>query len=125
MAMNFKENKPIYQQIADRICDDVLLGTYCAGERIPSVREYAAIVEVNANTVMRTFDMLEKLEFIYNKRGIGFFVSENAKDLILQMRRKSFVEDEAEYFFRQLMTLGIDGDALSLMYKEYCDKFKK
>lgn len=123
--MNFKENKPIYQQIADRICDDILFGTYSPGERIPSVREYAAIVEVNANTVMRTFDMLEKLEIIYNKRGIGFFVSENAKDLILQMRRKSFVEDEAEYFFRQLMTLGIDGDALSLMYKEYCDKFKK
>ena len=50
--MNFKESKAIYLQIADRICDEILLGQYPEEERIPSVREYAAIVEVNANTAM-------------------------------------------------------------------------
>ena len=54
--MNFKESKAIYLQIADRICDEILLGQFGEEERIPSVREYAAIVEVNANTVMRSFD---------------------------------------------------------------------
>lgn len=49
--MNFKESKAIYLQIADRICDEVLLGQYREEERIPSVREYAAVVEVNANTL--------------------------------------------------------------------------
>lgn len=49
--MNFKESKAIYLQIADRICDEILLGQYQEEERIPSVREYAAMVEVNANTV--------------------------------------------------------------------------
>ena len=44
--MNFKESKAIYLQIADRICDEVLLGQYQEEERIPSVREYAAVVEV-------------------------------------------------------------------------------
>ena len=44
--MNFKESKAIYLQIADRICDEVLLGQYREEERIPSVREYAAVVEV-------------------------------------------------------------------------------
>ena len=57
--MNFKESKAIYLQIADRICDEILLGQYPEEERIPSVREYAAIVEVNANTVMRSFDYLQ------------------------------------------------------------------
>ena len=56
--MIFKESKPIYLQIADRICDEILQGTYGEGERIPSVREYAALVEVNANTAMRAFDFL-------------------------------------------------------------------
>ena len=56
--MNFKESKAIYLQIADRICDEVLLGQYQEEERIPSVREYAAVVEVNANTVMRSYDYL-------------------------------------------------------------------
>ena len=52
--MNFKESKAIYLQIADRICDEILLGQFAEEERIPSVREYATIVEVNANTVMRS-----------------------------------------------------------------------
>ena len=57
--MHFKESKAIYLQIADRICDEVLLGQYQEEERIPSVREYAAVVEVNANTVMRSYDYLQ------------------------------------------------------------------
>ena len=70
--MNFKESKAIYLQIADRICDEILLGQFGEEERIPSVREYAAIVEVNANTVMRSFDYLQSQNIIYNKRGIGY-----------------------------------------------------
>ena len=58
--MNFKESKAIYLQIADRICDEVLLGQYREEERIPSVREYAAVVEVNANTVMRSYDICNR-----------------------------------------------------------------
>lgn len=71
--MNFKESKAIYLQIADRICDEILLGQYQEEERIPSVREYAAMVEVNANTAMRSFDYLQSQDIIYNKRGIGYF----------------------------------------------------
>ena len=99
--MNFKEAKAIYLQIADRICDEILLGQYKEEERIPSVREYAAIVEVNANTAMRSFDYLQSQEVIYNKRGIGYFVS------------------ELDYFFKQLYTLGISADEIAEMYREY------
>ena len=62
--MNFKENKPIYLQIADRICDEILQGRYAENDRIPSVRDYAATVEVNANTVVRTYDYLQGQEII-------------------------------------------------------------
>lgn len=78
--MKFKESKSIYLQIADRICDEILQGQYTEEERIPSVREYAATVEVNANTVVRTYDYLQGQEIIHNKRGIGYFVSAGAKD---------------------------------------------
>ena len=60
--MKFKESKSIYLQIADRICDEILQGQYKEEERIPSVREYAATVEVNANTVVRSFDYLQGQE---------------------------------------------------------------
>ncbi len=77
-------------QIADRICDEILQGQYMEEERISSVREYAATVEVNANTVVRTYDYLQGQEIIYNKRGIGYFVSAGAKDRIIALRKKTF-----------------------------------
>ena len=70
--MQFKENQTIYLQIAERISDEILLGHYAIGSRIPSVREYAALVEVNANTVMRSYEFLQTQSIIFNKRGIGF-----------------------------------------------------
>lgn len=117
--MNFKESKAIYLQIADRIADEILLGHYPEEERIPSVREYAAIVEVNANTVMRSFDYLQSQNIIYNKRGIGYFVSVGAKKLILSLRREIFMKEELGYFFRQLSTLDIPLDDITQMYREF------
>lgn len=117
--MNFKESKAIYLQIADRICDEILLGQYAEEERIPSVREYAAIVEVNANTAMRSFDYLQSQNVIYNKRGIGYFVATGARELILSLRRQTFLKDELEQVFRQLRTLGISCDELASMYREF------
>ena len=96
--MNFKESKAIYLQIADRICDEILLGQFGEEERIPSVREYAAIVEVNANTVMRSFDYLQSQNIIYNKRGIGYFVAPGARELIHSLRKDIFLKEELDYF---------------------------
>lgn len=117
--MNFKDSKGIYLQIADRICDEVLLGKYHEEARIPSVREYAAMVEVNANTVMRSFEHLQSQGVIYNKRGIGYFVSSGAKVKILALRKEYFLKEEAEYFFRQVYTMGFSAEELKNMYCEY------
>lgn len=117
--MNFKDSKGIYLQIADRICDEVLLGKYHEEVRIPSVREYAAMVEVNANTVMRSFEHLQSQGVIYNKRGIGYFVSSGAKEKILALRKEYFLKEEAEYFFRQVYTMGFSAEELKNMYCEY------
>lgn len=122
--MNFKESKAIYLQIADRICDEVLLGQYREEERIPSVREYAAVVEVNANTVMRSYDYLQSQEVIYNKRGIGYFVASGARALILLLRKEYFLKEEVDYFFKQMYTLGISAEDMSAMYREFSKKQK-
>lgn len=123
--MNFKDSKAIYLQIADRICDEILLGQYKEEERIPSVREYAAIVEVNANTTMRSYEYLQSQEIIFNKRGIGYFVSPGATKLILSLRRETFLKEELEYFFKQLYTLDIPMGEIGKMYKEYIKNNKK
>ena len=120
--MNFTDNKAIFLQIADRICDDILLGNFIEESRIPSVREYAALVEVNANTVMRSFDYLQSKDVIYNKRGIGYFVSPGARSRIQSLRKALFLNEEADYFFKQLYTLAISKEEPLKMYQEYLDK---
>lgn len=117
--MKFKESKSIYLQIADRICDEILRGQYKEEERIPSVREYAATVEVNANTVVRTFDYLQSREIVYNKRGLGYFVSPGAREVILEIRRKVFLQEELPEFFRRLKTLGISLEEIEKMYRDF------
>ena len=122
--MNFKESKPIYLRIADRIMDEILQKIYPEEGRIPSVREYAAEVEVNANTVMRSYEYLQNHEIIFNRRGIGFFVSDEAKSIILSERRESFMANEIDYFFKQLVSLNISAEELAQMYNHYKEKQK-
>ena len=120
--MNFKESRAIYLQIADRICDDILLGQYEEEGRISSVREYASIVEVNANTVMRSYEYLQSQEVIYNKRGIGFFVASGPKAPIHSLRKEQFLKEEVDGFFRQLYTLGISIKEIEKMYYEFIQR---
>lgn len=124
--MIFNENnKAIYLQIADKICDDIMLGTLNEGDRIPSVREYAASLEVNANTVMRSYEFLERNGIIFNRRGIGFFIEKEAAETIRKMRKETFFSGECDYFFRQLMTLGISPEELTQLFKKYLTENKK
>ncbi len=117
--MDFKEKKAIYLQIAERICDEILLGKYSEEERIPSVREYAAIVEVNANTVVRAYEWLQTQHIIFIKRGLGYFVAQGAKDTIATMRRKEFLNESLPEVFRIMHTLGITMEEITDRFNNY------
>lgn len=118
--MTFEENnKAIYLQIADRISDEILNGTYDIESRIPSVREYAASVEVNANTVVRSYERLTAKGLIYQKRGIGFFVAPDARDKILKERSEDLISRQLPPLFKTLKAVGITPDQLKQAYIEY------
>lgn len=122
--MEFQEVKPIYLQIADKIMDDILANVYREQERLPSVREYAASVEVNANTVMRTYDFLSQRQLIFNRRGIGFFVETGARGRILELRRAKFFSTESNYFFGRLASFGVTPEELTQLYRDYLESVK-
>ena len=105
--MEIKESKAIFVQIAERLCDEILLGNYNDDERIPSVREYAALVEVNANTVVRSYDYLQNEEIIYNKRGLGYFVTPGAAQKILTVRKDVFRKTILPEFVARVKQLNI------------------
>ena len=117
--MNFKDNKAIYLQIADRIGDQILSGQLAPDGKIPSVRELAAEIEVNANTVARTYEYLQQSGIIYTKRGLGYFVSPDAKDKIVATRREQLMHGEMDYFLGQLKAVGILPSELQQMYQEF------
>ena len=106
--MEFNPNKAIYLQIRDSICERILSGELKPEDRIPSVREYGASIGVNPNTVMRTYEKLTQEGVIYNKRGIGYFISQEAKDLVLESSRKEFIENELPVMIRKMELLVLD-----------------
>ena len=123
--IKFNENKAIYLQIADRVCADIILGTYAEAGRIPSVREYAQMIEVSANTVARSFDYLQQRGVLLNRRGVGLFVADNAVEAIKRMRREVFLAEELDPFMRQAVLLDISESDLLAAYRRHLAELKK
>ena len=117
--MEFNNNQPIFIQIANLICRRVLNGTYKPDNRIPSVRELGVETEVNPNTVMRSYERLQNEGVIYNKRGIGYFISSDAPENIQKQRYAAFMQEELPVIFREMQLLGINIDDLTNSYKDY------
>ena len=117
--MQFRESQAIYLQIADYICEKILLKEWKTDERIPSVRELAVQLEVNPNTVMRTVEFLQQQEIIYNPRGIGYFVAADAYKNALQYRKNEFTEKDMPAVFRSLYLLGMELDELKPRFEKY------
>ena len=116
--MEFKSTKGIYLQIADRLCNQILDGQLRPDDRVPSVRDLASELEVNRNTIMRTFSYLQEEDIFYNKRGVGFFVSENAHERIKKREKKEFFENEMPYLLEKIRLLKLNSDELQDIISE-------
>ncbi len=110
--MEFNSNKSIYLQICDSICERILSGDLAPDARIPSVREYGAEIGVNPNTIMRSYEKLTSEGIIYNRRGIGYFISTDAREIVLEAQRKDFLENELPAIRRRMALLGLDPSLL-------------
>jgi len=114
--MNFTNDKAIYIQMADRLMDEILADKYKDDDRIPSVREYAVLLEVNTNTAVKAYDELSRANIIYNKRGLGYFVTPGAKKQILKERKQQFMAERLPELFRQMRLLGITLEDVKVAY---------
>ena len=117
--MQFSESQAIYLQIADHVCEKILLKDWPPGERIPSVRELAVQLEVNPNTVMRTYEFLQQKEVIFNQRGIGFFVAPQAVKQATQYRMEAFMEKDLPHVFRSMCLLGMRPEDLEKPFEKF------
>ncbi|MBQ6613574.1 MAG: GntR family transcriptional regulator [Alistipes sp.] len=105
--MQFSDDKPIWRQIYELIAMRILSDEWPEGSRIVSVRELAQEVGVNPNTVMRSYERLDGDGIIFNRRGIGFFVTEGAKEHIREIERRKFLDEELPKLSERLNLLGL------------------
>ena len=116
--MNFNESRPIYLQIADKLCDGVLSGLHTAGQRIPSVREMAVAIEVNPNTVQRTYTTLQEWGIVEMRRGQGYFVAADALARTRTRRRRILEQEEIPRLLEYLNALSMSIDQFSALCRE-------
>jgi len=117
--MEFSTQRSIYMQIADYFYENILRGEWTPDMKVPSVRQLAVDLEVNPNTVMRTYTILQDKEILYNQRGIGFFVTAKAPDLVRSLVRQRFLSEQLPVVFETTEMLGIEWNEMEELFKKW------
>jgi DNA-binding transcriptional regulator YhcF (GntR family) len=117
--MDFTTNQPIYLQIADYVCEQILLQNWKLGDKIISIRDLAVNLEVNPNTVQRAYDFLQQRNIIINRRGVGYFTEVDAMERILAFRREQFIANELPVFLKTMYLLKIDPGEIKAAYETF------
>ena len=103
----FDDRRPIYQQIADKIKEDILSGALREDEQIMSTNQYAAFYRINPATAAKGFHQLLDEGILYKRRGIGMFVSPDARERLRTQRRERFFDTVVEPMIAQARLLDI------------------
>ncbi|MES1220992.1 MAG: GntR family transcriptional regulator [Bacteroidota bacterium] len=120
--MEFRDNEAIYLQIAAYISNKILSGKWPADQKLPAVRELAIELQVNLNTVMRSYEYLQNLGVIYNKRGLGLYVAADGYEKVKAHRRENFIRQDLPVFFTNIYLLDITTEDIAAWYEQFKDK---
>lgn len=112
MAIQINPAFPGYAQIQELVAERILTGEYALGGRVPSVRDMAVELEVNPITVVRAYERLQREEVIFTKRGLGYFVSEEALEEVRKSRQERFWQEMMPAVESEIRLLGITPEEL-------------
>lgn len=114
--MEFYDSRPIYLQIADHIIRQILSHKLSAGDRLSSVREMAAEIEVNPNTIVKTYSWLADQEIIKMQRGIGYFILDSAHQHAVELTKKELLHNDLPKIIQKASLLNISIEELIKKY---------
>ena len=123
--MQFDNTQPIWAQISELLLTHIADGEWCEEERVASVRELGATLAVNPNTVMRAYERATDEQLIYNRRGIGYFVSVGARERAATLLRQRFEREQLPSIFRSMQRVGITAEEFVSLYKNYQENENK
>lgn len=116
----FDESRPIFQQVADKICDDIMSGATAEGDQVPSTNEFALFYRINPATAGKGLNLLVDRGILFKKRGIGMFVAAGAREKLRAERENAFINTQIAGFVSGAKELGIDLETIQrLIAQEY------
>ena len=114
MPWELDSDRPIFIQIIERIQMDIIAGIYKPGDKLPSVRELAAIASVNPNTMQKALTELERTGLVYSQRTSGRFITEDTK--MIEALKSNLAQEKITEFFNNMSKLGFEkAETLSLI----------
>lgn len=118
IKINYDSSTPVFQQLAEAIEEDILTGVYQESEKVMSTTQLSKFLKVNATTSVKAIKELQDRGILYKKVGIGMFVVEGARDIILEKRLIKFKEESAPEFVKEAIRLGISIEEVITLLKE-------
>lgn len=118
MSQLIEDGKPIFQQIAERIEDDILRGALPEEAQVPSTNQFAAYYRINPATAAKGVNLLVEQGVLYKKRGIGMFVATGAREALMVKRRKQFFDQYVSAMLAEAEKLGITREELIEMIRK-------
>src|SRR5579871_4500284 len=112
MDREWNDNQPIYRQLRDRVVAMILDGVLKEGDPLPSVRNVAAEYRVNPLTVLKGYQELVDEELVEKRRGLGMYVKDGARNLLLRGERQKFLSEEWPRVYATIQRLGLKADEL-------------
>ncbi len=112
MDREWNDSQPIYRQLRDRVVAMILDGVLKEGDPLPSVRNVAAEYRVNPLTVLKGYQQLVDQELVETRRGLGMFVKDGARSLLLRGERQKFLAEEWPRVYETIQRLGLTPEEL-------------
>ncbi|MFB9326741.1 GntR family transcriptional regulator [Paenibacillus aurantiacus] len=112
------EDRPIFVQIAERIEDDIIAGALEEETQAPSTTQFAAFYQINPATAAKGVNLLVDQGILYKKRGIGMFVAQGARAVLVEKRKEQFYEQFVVAMVREAAKLGITTEQLTDMIRK-------
>jgi GntR family transcriptional regulator len=112
MDLEWNDSQPIYRQLRDRVIAMILEGALKEGDPLPSVRNVAAEYRVNPLTVLKSYQQLVDEELVEKRRGLGMFIKEGARKVLLKGERQKFLEQEWPRVQATIQRLGLKPEEL-------------
>ena len=109
VQLDYRDSRPIYEQIKDKLRRLMVTGAIRAGEKLPSVRAMASALAINPNTIQRAYEALEAEGYVYSLPGKGIFASSGQK---VDQRRRELLLGQFDTIASELLFLGVDIDTL-------------